>query len=116
MLFNDEDEKIFTTSEPLLILQKKEEEEEEDEDLLGEKAIKEEAPPKTVNEDDNIVFTLSDSTMNPLKQFSLALLNYAKIHNFLITWKRLEVLKLDWIRRKTTIITINDPNIFAKSM
>ena len=114
MLFNDEDEKIFAASEPLSILSKKEEIEEEI-DLLGEKPPKEELPPKPINED-AIVFTLNESISNPLKQFSLALLNYAKIYNFLITWKRLEVLKLDWIRRKTLIDTVNDPNVYAKSM
>ncbi len=114
MLFNDEDEKIFAASEPLSILSKKEEIEEEI-DLLGEKPPKEELPPKPINED-AIVFTLNESISNPLKQFSLALLNYAKIYNFLITWKRLEVLKLDWIRRKTLIDTVNDPNVCAKSM
>ena len=115
MLFNDEDEKIFTASEPLLILSKKEEKEEEI-DLLGEKPlVEEQVPPKPVNED-IIVFTLNESISNPLKQFSLALVNYAKIYNFLITWKRLEVLKLDWIRRKTLIDAVNDPNVYAKSM
>jgi hypothetical protein len=114
MLFNDEDEKIFAASEPLSILSKKEEIEEEI-DLLGEKPPKEELPPKPLNED-AVVFTLNESISDPLKQFSLALVNYAKIYNFLITWKRLEVLKLDWIRRKTLIDTVNDPNVYAKSM
>lgn len=40
--------------------------------------------------------------------------NYAEWNRFLITWKRLEVLKLDWGRRKLGVEKINKPELFAR--
>lgn len=39
--------------------------------------------------------------------------NYAKWHNFLLTWKRVEILKLDWGRRKLGVENINTPELYA---
>lgn len=40
--------------------------------------------------------------------------NYAKWHYFLITWKRCELLKLDWGRRKLGVENINTPELYSK--
>lgn len=40
--------------------------------------------------------------------------NYEKWHYFLITWKRCELLKLDWGRRKLGVENINTPELYAK--
>lgn len=40
--------------------------------------------------------------------------NYARWHYFLITWKRCELLKLDWGRRKLGVENINTPDLHAK--
>jgi hypothetical protein len=42
------------------------------------------------------------------------LVNYNKWHYFLITWKRLELLKLEWVRRKLGIEQINTPEKYAR--
>lgn len=42
------------------------------------------------------------------------LANYSKWHYFLITWKRLEMLKQQWVRRKLGIEQINTPEIYAR--
>ena len=109
MLFNDDDEKIFAASEPLKLLEKKEEIEE---DYLADEVEKPVEKPVI----EETVFVLSESMLNPLNKFSQALINYAKIRNFLITWKRLEVLKLDWIRRKLLIDSFQDAYVFSKAM
>lgn len=40
--------------------------------------------------------------------------NYAKWHYFLTTWKRCELLKIDWGRRKLGVENINTPELHAK--
>jgi hypothetical protein len=106
MLFNEADDEIFRESEPLKV----NETENDDEELEVEEL--KDSEKKDIDED-NIVLVLHES-LDPLKQFSLPLLNYAKIRCFLITWKRLEVLKMDWTRRKMLIENFNDGNLFSK--
>lgn len=40
--------------------------------------------------------------------------NYAKWHHFLITWKRCELLKVDWGRRKLGVESINTHYLYDK--
>ena len=42
------------------------------------------------------------------------ILSHKKWHDFLITWKRLELLKLDWGRKKLGVESINNGDLFAK--
>lgn len=40
--------------------------------------------------------------------------NYNKWRFFLLTWKRLELLKLDWARRKLSVEDINNSELYQK--
>ena len=42
------------------------------------------------------------------------LVNYNKWHYFLLTWKRLEMIKLEWVRKKLGLEQINTPEIYAR--
>jgi hypothetical protein len=44
---------------------------------------------------------------------SQLVINYKRWRHFLITWKRLELLKLDWGRRKLGVESINKSEIFS---
>lgn len=48
------------------------------------------------------------------KEKSPLIVNYSKWHEFLLIWKKLELLKLHWGRRKLAIENINTPDLFAK--
>jgi len=48
------------------------------------------------------------------KEKSPLIVNYSKWHEFLLIWKKLELLKLHWGRRKLAIESINTPDLFGK--
>jgi hypothetical protein len=48
------------------------------------------------------------------KEKSPLIVNYSKWHEFLLIWKKLELLKLHWGRRKLAIENITTPDLFAK--
>lgn len=56
----------------------------------------------------------STSKSDKTKANCLTIENYRKWHHFLMTWKRCELLKLDWGRRKLGVENINTPNLYAK--
>ncbi len=45
---------------------------------------------------------------------SALIMNYKNWCFFLLTWKRLELLKTDWARRKLGVENLNTPEIYAK--
>lgn len=58
---------------------------------------------------------LSSLNTRKAKQSSSALIvNYKNWRFFLLTWKRLELLKTDWGRRKLGTENLNTPEIYAK--
>jgi len=48
------------------------------------------------------------------KHFSKVVQNYKDWQFFLMTWKRCELLKLDWGRRKLGVININNSEVFGR--
>jgi len=56
----------------------------------------------------------NENIENTKKPPEKLLVNYNKWHYFLITWKRLELLKLEWVRRKLGIEQINTPEAYAR--
>lgn len=61
------------------------------------------------------VLNESNALMNqPSKKKFNPISNYTKWLDFLVTWKRLELLKLDWGRRKLGVENINTEELYSK--
>ncbi|CAF1036407.1 unnamed protein product [Brachionus calyciflorus] len=56
----------------------------------------------------------SQETQSIIKRNGNLILNYNKWRYFLLTWKRLELLKLDWARRKLFMEEINTAELFSR--
>lgn len=54
------------------------------------------------------------SDAGSIKKAGQLLNNYNRWRHFLLTWKRLELLKIDWGRRKLGVENISNPEIFSR--
>lgn len=112
LYFNDVDEEIFKEGQPPLAIteigeQNDDKKSEEDKKPVEEKPLKQDG-------ENQVAFVLPEG-VNPSRLSALLpLQNYARTHYFLISWKRLELLKADWARRKMLIESINDSVIYSK--
>ena len=76
------------------------------------------APNNNVTSNDNTALVTDQSTksliLNASTKKSQLIRNYNKWRFFLLTWKRLELLKLDWAKRKLGIDRINNSETFSR--
>ena len=69
---------------------------------------------KSETNENNTNDQMSKSLNQKTSKKSQLIKNYKKWRFFLLTWKRLELLKLDWARRKLGIENINDSETYLK--
>ena len=92
-------------------LDQNDDEEENDENKTGEnnksQVVTAKKPDMSIESSENQMLNKNDYIVSQL------VLNYKRWRYFLITWKRLELLKLDWGRRKLGVENINTPDLFS---